>query len=207
MANYVTLLQTYCSEEGLQLPVYQTERTEAGYASSVLVSDTPYDSVAVHSSKKLAEEDAARVAYVSLRRSSESSSRTRPYSHSSGPTSRSAATSYAEDGIPSGGDDSRRRTGLAERPSNGSSSSETAAMDYSKKLRQLCSTHDLPQPEFDVRESPDERFTATVTVGNDRYTSGDSETFSKAKEYASLVALAELGLSLLSINQKENGEH
>ena len=214
MANYVSLLQTYCQERNLQLPVYSTERSEAssgGYGSSVLVCDTHYDSVAIHSSKRLAEQDAARVAYTSLRQASElgsSNSSCSPrsrVSRSSGLVSRSAATSGYANALPELVDDSAaaRRTGLAARPSNGSPSD---AADYSRKLEQLCGAQCLPPPEYDVCESAGGKFTATVTIGGEEYLSNESETYSQAKEYASLVALAEVGLSLLNINDREEGE-
>ena len=210
MANYVNLLQIYCQEHHLQLPVYSTERAEGsgGYASSVLVRDASYGSRAIHSSKKLAEEDAARVAYVDLKLAPEP---TFSRSSSSGrtPVSRSSAGhGYGADG---GGlpDDSvrdsvtARRTGLAARSASGSAS---AAADYSRKLEQLCNAGGLPPPEYDVQESPRGKFTATVTVGEEEYLSNDSESFTQAKDYASLVALAEVGLSLLNISGREDGE-
>ena len=217
MANYVNLLQVYCQEQHQQLPVYSTERAEGssgGYASSVLVCDTNYDSKAIHSSKRLAEEDAARVAYTDLKRGSEpssSSSRGRP--HVSGLASRSAATSsygYGGDVLPKLVDDSTagRRTGLSARPvANGSGgSASAAAVDYSRKLEQLCNAQGLPPPEYDVQESAGGKFTATVTIGGEEYFSNNSESYLQAKDYGSLVALAEVGLGLLNISDREDGE-
>ena len=222
MANSMTLLQTYCQEHDLQLPLYSTERTEGssgGYASSVLVCDESYDSHAIHSSKKLAEEDAARVAYNSLR----SGASYEPYSNgscgenasrwSSRLASRSAAATgygYADGGqhASSSGatSDSQRRTGLAARPANGGGGGGGAC--YTRKLEQLCNSRGLPFPEYGVRESAGGRFSATVTIGEEQYLCGsESESYSQAKEQASLIALAEVGLSLLNINEREDGEH
>ena len=221
MANYMNLLQIYCQEHHLQLPVYSTERAEGsggGYSSSVLVRDASYDSKAIHSSKRLADEDAARVAYVHLKRAPEPSS---SRSSSSGRTlvSRSSAgrgattSSYGYDadggGLPELVDDSvtARRTGLAARSAaNGSGGSASAAADYSRKLEQLCNARGLPPPEYDVQESPGGKFTAIVTIGAEEYLSNDSELYTQAKDYASLVALAEVGLSLLNISGREDGE-
>jgi dsRNA-specific ribonuclease len=206
MANSKTLLFTYCQEHRLQPPVYSTERAEGtvGYASSVFVHDTSYDSQAAHSSMKLAEEDAARIAYNSLRRAAESARSRRT-------SSRSAASygynyQYYDTGEPASAL-AADRTGPAERPANGTSNRNVSpAADYSRKLEQLCNARGLPVPEFDVRESPEGKFSATVAVGDDEYLSGgDSESFAQAKDYASLVALAEVGLSLLNINEREDG--
>lgn len=185
MANSKALLNSYCQERHLQLPSYSTEREEGsvGYGSCVTVCDRSFDSQARHSSPKLAEEDAARVAYNSLRRQSESSINSR-------------STGYGYE-----------ISSSAKRAANRATQSRNAnTADYSQKLEKLCNARGLPLPEYDVNES-DGKFVATVTVhGNGQYLSGDFESYDQAKDYASLIALAEVGLSLLNINEREDGK-
>ena len=211
MANNMTLLHTYCQEHGLQLPVYSTERNEGssgGYTSSVLVCDTNYESVAIHSSKKLAEEDAARVAYRALRfgASSEPSSGSGNDSRRSTRLSAGYGYGYASPKNSSAVCDNTRRTGLADRPANSVSNGSGDGACYSRKLEQLCNSRGLPPPEYDVRESAGGKFRAAATVGGEVYESSECKSFTEAKDYASLVALAEISLSLLDINDREDGE-
>ena len=80
------------------------------------------------------------------------------------------------------------------------------AADYSQKLERYCNARDLLPPEYEVNES-DGKFICTVKIrGNGEYSSGNSESEAQAKDYASLVALAEMGLSLLNINEAEGGK-
>ena len=181
MESSKDLLNTYCGERHLQLPSYSTEREEGsvGYTSSVVVCDRSFDSQARHSSPRLAEEDAARVAYNSLRRNSKSqlNSRSAGYGYeSSSSTTRAAANSR-----------------------------NATTADYSQKLERLCNARGLPSPEYEVNES-DGKFICRVILDNGEYLSGNSESYAQAKDYASLVALAEMGLSLLNINEKEDGK-
>ena len=211
MASSKTLLNTYCQERHLQLPVYSTQRAKgAGYDSSVQVSGRQYYSQAVHSSTNLAEEDAARVAYNNLRQASRSTSgRT---STGSALKSRSAGHDVGaygyEDASPSSISSafaSTKRAGLAAQPI---ATNANAYVDYSQKLEKLCNARGLPAPEYDVAEEPsDGKFVATIVIGNDEYWSGNSESRAQAKNYAALIALAEVGLSLLNINEREDGKH
>ena len=201
MANSKTLLLTYCDERHLQHPVYSTERGDGskGYVSSVLVCERTFESQAIHSSIRLAEEDAARVAYNHLRQASTSASSLR--SRSTNISSRSAGDSGASvtDSYPA----VATRTGLAV---NGRSASANSN-DYSQKLESLCNNRGLSVPEYDVRESPEGKFTASVFIGDEEYSSNTtSKSYVSAKNYASLIALAEVGLSLLNINEREDGE-
>ena len=222
MANSKTLLQTFCQERRLQPPVYSTQRegdgsavTGSGYSSSILVGDRRYDSAAVQSSFYLAEEDASRVAYNSLRRASDSaasrSSRQPSHSQTTEPVaSRWAAAGHATAASSScssssSGTSTKRTTGLASRSSAACVANGAANAVYSPKLEKLCNARGLPAPEYNVRENPNGKFSATVVVGNDEYSSSTSGSYMEAKEYASLVALAEVGLSLLNINQREDG--
>ena len=197
MANSKTLLQTYCQERHLQFPVYSTERADgtSGYVSSVLVCDITYESRAIHSSIKLAEEDAARVAYNSLKRASESALKQRSnMSSNSGYDYTNASGNAAFD-------TAARRTGLASRPANASNTK-----DYSQELDSFCKSRDLSEPEYNVQESPDGKFTATVVIGKEEYYSNISESDVEAKNYASLIALAEISLNMLNINDNKDGE-
>ena len=227
MANSKTLLQTFCQERRLQPPVYSTQRegdgsavTGSGYSSSILVGDRRYDSAAVQSSFYLAEEDASRVAYNSLRRASDSaasrSSRQPSHSQTRSQTTEPVASRWAAAGhataasspscsSSSSGTSTKRTTGLASRSSAACVANGAANAVYSPKLEKLCNARGLPAPEYNVRENPNGKFSATVVVGNDEYSSSTSGSYMEAKEYASLVALAEVGLSLLNINQREDG--
>ena len=82
-------------------------------------------------------------------------------------------------------------------------------VDYSQKLERLCNARGLPAPQYDVKESSRGRFVATVVLGNDVYSSGNFELRDRdqAKNYAALIAVAEVGLSLLNINEREDGKH
>ena len=173
--NSKALLNAYCQERHLQLPVYSTQpaRGKPGYDSSVQVSGH-YASQAAHLSRNLAEEDAARVAYNSLRQASHSASG-RTFEHESRSAGHRAGEGYG--------------------------------VDYSQKLERLCNARDLPAPEYDVRESSDGKFVATVVIGNNEYSSGKFESGAQAKNNAALIALAEVGLMLLNINEREDGEH
>ena len=177
--------------------MYSTERTDgkSGYVSSVLVCDITYESQAIHSSIKLAEEDAARVAYNSLKRASESALKQRSnMSSNSGYDYTNASGNAAFD-------KAARRTGLASRPANASNTK-----DYSQELDSFCKSRDLSEPEYNVQESPDGKFTATVVIGKEEYYSNISESNVEAKNYASLVALAEISLNMLNINDNKDGE-
>lgn len=190
MANSKALLNSYCQERHLQLPSYSTQREgSVGYGSSVSVCDRSFDSQARHSSARLAEEDAARVAYNSLRRQSESSIN----SHSTGYGYENSA--------------SVKRTAPDHATAAAAQSRNANTADYSQKLEKLCNARALPPPAYDVNES-DGKFVATVTVhGNGQYYSGDFKSYDQAKDYASLIALAEVGLSLLNINEREDGKN
>ena len=208
MANSKTLLNAYCQERHLQLPVYSTERAKGitGYGSSVQVSGRHYHSQAVHSSGNLAEEDAARVAYNSLRQASHSASGRTSVSSDlkSRSAGRGAGEGYGYEDVPlSSAFASTKRAGLATQHTNAN-----AYVDYSQKLEKLCNARGLSAPEYGVtKESPDGKFVATVVIGNDEYSSGNSDSCAQAKNYAALVALAEVGLSLLNINEREDGKH
>lgn len=188
MESSKALLTTYCEDRHLQLPSYSTEREEGsvGYSSSVVVCDRSFHSQARHSSPKLAEEDAARVAYNSLKRNSESqlNSCSAGYGYEcSSSTTQPTANMSAEV----------------------NSRNENTA-DYSQKLKKLCNARALPSPEYEISEC-DGKFIGRVKIrGNGEYLSGNSESYAQAKDYASLVALAEMGLSLLNINEREDGK-
>ena len=213
MANSKTLLKTYCQECHLQLPVYSTEKGvgSSGFTSSVRVCERNYESQAIHPSAQLAEEDAARVAYKNLKQSvtdriskpaPEVYSRSTGYGYESlGAASRATLTPAVASRSCSA-QSACTGTGLA---TNGKNTNATA--DYSQKLEKLCNAHGLPTPQYVVKESPDAAgsFAATVVVGKGEYLSGTSDSYVEAKEYAALVALAEVGLNLLNINEKEDG--
>lgn len=184
MESSKALLNTYCENRHLQPPSYSTERKEGlvGYTSSVVVCGCSFDSQARHSSPSLAEEDAARVAYNSLRRHSESQLNSRSAGYGS------AASS----------------TTRTDKSANGINANGTA--NYSQKLEKLCNARGLPSPEYEVNES-DGKFICKVKISdNGEYLSGNSESYAQAKDYASLVALAEIGLSLLNINKRDYGK-
>ena len=215
MANSKTLLNAYCKERHLQLPVYSTERGKetAGYDCSVLVSGRRYYAQAVHLSEQLAEEDAARVAYNTLRQASNLKSASGRTSINSELKSRSAGYSeagYGYEDVPPSSASSKfaKAKSLATQPANPNA---YIYVDYSQKLEKLCNARGLPAPEYDVMEPSDGKFVATVVIGDDEYSSGDSELDSEsraqAKNYASLIALAEVGLRLLDINEREDGKH
>ena len=181
MESSKALLKTYCDNRHLQPPSYSTERKE-GYTSSVVVCDRSFDSQGRHSSPSFAEEDAARVAYNSLKGHSESQLK-----------SRSAGYGY-------GSSSSTRAANMSANSINGNTA------DYSQKLEKLCDASCFPPPKYEVNES-DGKFICKVKIfGYGEYLSGNSESYAQAKDYASLVALAEVGLSLLNINERENGE-
>ena len=79
-------------------------------------------------------------------------------------------------------------------------------VDYSQKLEKLCNARGLPAPEYEVKESSDGRFAATVVIRNE-YSSGNSESSAQAKNYAALIAIAEMGLSFFNIHEREDGKH
>ena len=211
MANSKTLLKTYCQERHFQLPVYSTEKGDgsSGFTSSVRVCERNYESQAIHPSAQLAEEDAARVAYKNLKQSvTDQISKPAPevYSRSTGygyepldTTSRATRTPAVASRSCSA---QSACTGLV---TNGTNTNATA--DYSQKLEKLCNAHGLPTPQYVVKESSDAagNFAATAIVGKGEYLSGTSDSYVEAKEYAALVALAEVGLSLLNIKEKEDG--
>ena len=208
MANSKSQLNLYCQGHHLQTPIYTTEREgPEGYASTVLVCQQKFESDAVHSSKKLAEEDAARVALNSVKSQASGASSLR-----SGFQDRSAAdyrnaVPDVEEPVASATCTHPVRTGLASWSVNGAK--KKASADYSQKLEKLCKEHKLPAPRYNVEESADGKFSASIVVeGRGDYSSArESDSYGEAKEYAALIALAELGLSLLSISGgTENGE-
>ena len=210
MANSKSQLNLYCQGHHLQPPIYTTEREgPEGYASTVLVCQQKFESDAVHSSKKLAEEDAARVALNSVRSqaSGASSLRSRLQDRSAADYGNAVPDVHVEEPVASATCTHPVRTGLAPRSVNGAK--KKASADYSQKLEKLCKEHKLPVPRYNVEESAGGKFSASIVVdGRGDYSSArESDSYGEAKEYAALIALAELGLSLLSISGgTEKGE-
>lgn len=67
---YKNMLQEYCHKRGIQLPLYQTwsegQQHETRFRSAVSVAGNIYTSQCVFSKKKLAEQEAARLALLGL---------------------------------------------------------------------------------------------------------------------------------------------
>ena len=199
MANCKSQLNLYCQGLHLDLPEYSTESTRGGFSSSVYVCEEHFNSEAVHSSKKLAEEDAARVALSSVRRS-KSTSRG---------GSAGGSQFHPRSALQSRQNNEFAEYHIARRPTNqtrpGKRVSSARSMDYALKLEKLCQSHGLPPPQYNEEETAGEKIMVTVSVEGSGDFSGEWETYDKAKEYAALIALAEVGLKLLNINRVEEG--
>lgn len=203
MANSKSQLNLYCQGLHLDLPVYSTEPMRNGFSSSVYVCQQDF-SGAVRSTKKLAEEDAAREALRSLRQNKtslreDSVGGSQFYPRSALQQSKQN-NEFAEYHITSKLSASKSRPGTT-----GKRVSSTRSTDYALKLEKLCQSQGLPPPQYD-EETAGEKVIATVSVeGSGDFSSGEWETYDKAKEYAALIALAELGIKLLNINRAEEG--
>ena len=83
--------------------------------------------------------------------------------------------------------------------------SSARGTDYVLKLEWLCQSYGLPPPQYS-EEMAGEKSVVTVSVEKSGdFSSGEWETYGKAKEYVALIAVAELGLKLLNINRTEEG--
>ena len=207
-ANSKSQLNLYCQGHHLDLPEYSTESSpRGGFSSSVYVFQQHFYSESVHSSKKPAEEDAARVALNSVRPNKSATSReasagkSQFHLHSALQKSRQN-NEFAEYHIAS----NLCKTTIPSRlVSTGKRASSARSTNYALKLEKLCQSHGLPPPQYS-EETAGEKTVVTVSVEESGdFSSGEWETYDKAKEYVALIALAELGLKLLNINRAEEG--
>lgn len=75
-------------------------------------------------------------------------------------------------------------------------------INFGEALERYCQQHGFPTPVYKVIENH-KRFSSRVVVGWDCYDSaGNYESFELAKEVATLVALASIGLQVLQVGEK-----
>ena len=67
-------------------------------------------------------------------------------------------------------------------------------------LEEYCKTHNLPEPKYSIRQEKTNQYTAVVIIGAWQFsTEYEYDTFDKAKDNATLLAIAELGVKNLTI--------
>ena len=204
-------LNLYCQGHHIDLPIYSTEPNIGGFSSSVKVCLQDFRSETVQPSKKLAEEHAARSALNWLRGKSEQGpekSVTDTLTARSGPQesvelNNDFCSSLNFEYINNPDHTLSGSTAVSEVPKMSSRSS-----DYAFKLEKLCDSHGLSPPQYE-QEMIGNKVVVTVSIqGNHggEFSSGESESYNKAKEYATLIALAELGIKLLNVNEVGEGK-
>lgn len=226
-ASRKSQLNLYCQGHHLQLPEYSTEANGYGFSSHVVVFNQTFSSEATHSSKKLAEEDAANVALSSVQNSSKKQAEedaTNATLSSIGLRKTFGGNSFSrllpkrssspEHTLPLKKESDytfgSSPPGLASRSINSDAKencliSSGADDYYGQKLQWLCKTRGLSSPESAVKTFKG-KYVATISIeGHGDFSSRESETRSEANEYASLIALAEVALKLLNINDIKTG--
>ena len=208
-------LNHYCQGHHIDLPMYSTEPKSGGFSSTVKVCQQDFCSETPHPSKKLAEEYAARVALNWLRSTSEH----RPEESATGTwTTRSDPQESVQlnndfCSSPSSSLNSEYSNSPDNTLSGSIAASEVPTMssrssDYALKLEKLCNSHGLSPPQYN-QETIGNKVVVTVSIQGSHggeFSSGESESYNKAKEYATLIALAELGIKLLNVNEVGEGK-
>ena len=95
-------------------------------------------------------------------------------------------------------------TNISESPTSPSSAATTVPKfkisKHQKMLEEYCKTHELPEPKYSIRQVTTDQYTAVVIIGDMRFhTDYHFDTFEKAKDNATLLAIADLGVRNLRI--------
>ncbi len=212
-------LNLFCQKSRMDVPCYTTERTQDGFVSSVTVGGRHHRSNMAHYTKKSAEDDAASAALEAILLDHPDCSSvsemiewadkhrgTRPYHGSpqvpivqristTTTTGRSTMPSQ-QNPLPNGGSGTSPRAATGSTPELAVRKSNDQAM-----LEEFCSTRGIGEPEYHVCRKKPNLYTATVTIGDEVYTTEQEyEDFGTAKDCCTSLAIAALGIRDLKIS-------
>ena len=202
-------LNEYCQKSRIDLPVYFNVQKGHLFESVLVLGDERFTSSGKHATKKMAEEDAAGVALQSIVQQHPEATNVRELLRCADKKRKEAGVAvflanYARQPLDKGPQVLPSQSQSPHpQPGVPSELQDAAAKDiplsFVKTLENYCQMFTLPPPVFTVTED-DERFSAVVTVGEKEYRGASAqETEEHAKENATLVALACIGMEALGV--------
>ncbi len=214
-----TKLNLYCQKSRIDVPCYTTERIQDGFISTVTISGGQHRSKMAHSTKKMAEDNAASAALEAILLNHPNCSNIDELIDSADQhwgKKRNASNPYSP--LPKAQQfpapiTSPRQVPIMSRGPGDSPSTNDTPCSHAPPPKELptksndqallevhCQRLQLGEPEYHVCRKQSNLYSSTVTIGGEVYsTEQEYGDFEKAKESATTLAVAALGIRNMKI--------